>query len=230
MAVAVNGSVNIQSGGVGTMSLPGGVLVAAGSNRMLLVIVEVFSSGSCTGVSSDLGGAFTLIARATGNTSGNSTREISMWQLLAPSTATHTVTATSATNTVAGWVAVQLTGVHQTSPTGTAVTDSGSAAAASVTTGGAVSGDLAVGAMVARTTSTVTYTGSGSELFSTLFSGTNAPMLGATAAGGGSVTTSWTWTGADNFGAIVVPVKDVSGAGGGGGSSLVQSVGILQNA
>jgi hypothetical protein len=113
----------------------GVITVPAGTNRILVVSSADFEPGGNTamdGVSSDLDGAFTQVGSNVNIDNANA----SLWYLLNPTEGEHTLTPSygdGAGNTPNGLSAHAWTGVHQTTPFGTAATDTGTSTSPSVT-------------------------------------------------------------------------------------------------
>jgi hypothetical protein len=92
---------------------------SGGSQDALVVVVFINSSQTATGVTYN-SVALTLIDRTATATDGE---RIEMWRLLAPAAGANTVQVTLSSAASAVAIAVSLSGVHQTTPIGTAVTD-----------------------------------------------------------------------------------------------------------
>lgn len=181
----------------------------SGSDRILIVGVSVNGNTAVSTVTF-AGTALTNIASA----NQGSSVSVSLWYLVNPAAGTGTVTVTTSGSArfVAG--AVSYTGVNQSSPLGTAVTDKGSASSASLTTT-SVANDLVVDLLAHRgdlTTNPIT-PGAGQtarwNTRTTMDSATTGVTGGASEKAGAAVTMTWTWPTSRAWAAIAVPLKPV---------------------
>jgi hypothetical protein len=227
MAVTVGTVTTGQGGGTSF----GSVVADAGSNTALYVVMtHYFSAANISGP--QYGGVAMTEVAVQDNTSDCA---VHIWRLLSPSSGSASVTFTNGSGRPWICAALSLAGVHQTTPEGTAVGNSASAAAASndVT---AATGDLVLDGLaiqdVSQTTSAKTVGAGQTERVNDVrvYNAGADDFEGAasTEAGAASVTMSWTWTGSNQYAHIAIPILAASGGGGGGGgaaSMLLMGVG-----
>lgn len=182
-----------------------------GSNRLMLVALNYEDDGTAginiSGVT--YGGVpLSLVL------SRNSTQEVvtQVWRLVAPAsgTANVVVTGTGIASDDSLHVGVTtFTGVDQTTPLGTAVANSGTGTAASVSVT-AAAGDLVYATMALDDSRTSTSAAGQTDLFNAIQGTANndgVRAVASTKAGAaGTVTSSWT-TGSDAWSTVSVPIK-----------------------
>jgi hypothetical protein len=208
----------------------------SGSDRVLLVAVQWYSTQAVRSVSSVTynGTAMTLVSSSQIDNGAN--RFLALYYLIAPSTGTNNVVITlSGTDDLFFGGSVSFTGADQTSPLGTAVTNSGSSTTPSVTLSSAA-GEIALGACQFECHSGAGAFSTGDTEAWEILDGTSNGSAGAYQNGAASVTVDWS---GDDSGAQTrlwrtsgVPVKPVSGGGGGDtnarliGGDLLQPLGF----
>lgn len=122
------------------------ITVGSGASRALFSCVTWSGTGSISGVSSNVNGAFSLVTGSLNTqTSGGRTQGIVWYVLLNPTSGGHTITAsvTGSVNTMEQAV-TECTAVHQTTPYGTPVIADSVAASFNHIITGTVVGDLAI--------------------------------------------------------------------------------------
>lgn len=99
------------------------ITVGSGTDRALFACATWSGTGSVSGVSSNVNGAFTLVTGSENlQTSGGRTQGIRWYVLLNPTTGAHTITSSNTGSINTKHVSVtECTDVHQTVPYGTAV-------------------------------------------------------------------------------------------------------------
>ena len=198
MAVAFQAASPVATG-TGT-SVTYAVTVSSGSDLALAVGVSLeyatFATEDVTGVTFN-GVALTQVNADV--LSGDAYTQVQMWRLVNPAVGTFNVVV-SLTNASGGGVitgACSMTGVHQTTPVGTAVSQvSTSATSLSATVGSVGSDDLLVDALAADSNVTVT-PGEASQTSRVTGSLAGKNTLGmSTRPGSAGAAMSWSWTGA----------------------------------
>lgn len=178
-----------------------------GANRLLVVGVAIgdASTGSLTTAVTYNGVAMTSVGKVASN--NQTAGYIEMFRLVNPPTGTNTVLVTpSVTANAVSAGSVSFTGVHQTTPLGTAVTAFGSSSTPSVTVTGTTSGNMVIDAACAGTAFTAsTRTSRWRRNTNTSTAAGNAGSS-TVAAPGGSVTLAHTIT-ADWWSSVAVEVK-----------------------
>ena len=196
----------VQAGG-GSLTISH---TTSGTDRLMLVGVPI-ALGSGESVSSVTynGDALTFEGAAQGP--GNDSR-IEIWSRVAPDTGTHDVVVNLSSSGHDGASAgvATFTGVDQATPLGTFASDSGSGGSASFNVSSAV-GDLVFGVVaVDDGTDYNLVPGGGQAEHWDLDSG-ELNSSGTTEDGAASVSTSWTWSGSDDFAAGGISVKAAAG-------------------
>lgn len=167
--------------------------VDAGNDRLLLVATGDFTTGRSLSGVTYAGVALTLVASTTVVGTSNTNAGATFWALVNPPVGTdNVVVTTSSASTFLGSIATNVTGVHQTTPYGTPVTNSqGTNVQPTIDVPSAV-GDLVVDTLYARNNPLTV--GPGQTLAATNKFGTNVHTMGVSSeAGTGSpVTMSWT--------------------------------------
>lgn len=179
--------------------------VTAGSNRMLVVMVEF---GSFTTVTSVTYGGVSLTKQG-GITSTSTNGDI--WYLLSPTPGTANVVVNYAgfTNTVVD--AINMTGVNQSTPFRTASSTSGFVSSASLTPTSSI-GDIVLDLVVTQQ-ATATITGGQTLIFNGNDT-TTRYVSGSYKAGAASTTTvSYSFSVSDNIGYYAVAVQSAGGSG-----------------
>ena len=211
MAVAFQNTSGMQNG-VDVTSLTYSMTVSAGSDLALVVGVSIeLTARDVTGVTFN-GDAMTQVGSDT--PSGDSFAEAQLFQLVNPDVVTGNVVVTLNTTGRVISGAYSMTGVDQTTPTGTAATDvSVSDTTASTTVGSVGTDDLVVDILSADAEVTVT---AGADQGDNDMQNSIAPgsVTGAmsTQAGSAGGVMSWTWTGARPMAQIAVAIKPSAGA------------------
>jgi hypothetical protein len=183
--------------------------VGSGTNRALFVDVG-FTPGSGATVSSvTYGGVALTLVSAIGSGITGGDRRIERWRLLAPAAGTANIIATVSGTTTISATGLSLTGVNQTTPTGTSVTVSGTGTSSGSLAPTVPTADLVLSSLMIRSTTAPTPTGATTS--GTQLAGTNNFLGYATAAG----TTSWAWSVSDVFAGIATPVNGDNSGGGG---------------
>ena len=238
-AAIVSGTVTTPTPAT-TASLTFSHAVTAGPNRAL-VVVTAHRDGNLNVTAITYGGvALTQAIQQNGNANNN---EVNIWYLLNPTVGSANVVVTLSGSARVAAGAINLTGVHQTTPVGTAAGAAATSAAPSVTVGGAVN-ELVIGAVSANGDAVSVASAGGQSSIVNTGSGTavgDIRLAAASKAGAASVTVSWTLGASKAWGAAAVPFKpaptyQVSGTvfedvnyGGGAGRSLAGSAGVGVN-
>ena len=213
MAIAFDAAASVD-GGTSNPATLSTLTIAAGSDRYLLVGVSYYdASGEPRTVSGVTWNSVAMSLVKSQRVGAGTTTDI--WGLVAPDTGAHdaVVTFTGAVRNAVH--AMSLTGVDQSTPTGTAASATGTSNALTVDVTSAANelvydvatqrnGDgntLTVGAGQTQRTNTLGGAGAGSN-----------SVVGAssTEAGAASVTMSWTGTSGDEWTTCAVPVKPVA--------------------
>jgi hypothetical protein len=181
----------------------------SGSNRLLLVMVQWNQPSNSETVSSVTYGGTALTQVGSNVIAGGSglDRCTALFRLIAPTTGTATVVVTMSTSLTFLASAVSFTGVDQTTPLGTPSTATTTTAATLQTTTSSAASNLVFSAATVRTTGSLTVP-STSEW--NVLIGTNNRYGGSVQSGAASVTSTYSWTGADNASMIAVDVKAAS--------------------
>jgi hypothetical protein len=181
----------------------------SGSNRLLLVMVQWNQPNNSETVSSVTYGGTALTQVGSNVVAGGSglDRCTALFRLTAPATGTANivVTMSAACTFFAG--AVSFTGVDQTTPLGTPQTATTTTAATLSTTTSSAASNLVFSAATIRTTGSITVPAT-SEW--NVLIGTNNRYGGSVQPGAASVTTTYSWTGANNASMIAVDVQAAS--------------------
>jgi len=214
MAITVGTTVSIGPTGANPATFNLTVDCGAGSDRFLVVGIEMQDSGSVDSITYNTV-AMTLVDS---KNDGSAARKVIMYGLVAPATGSNTLTV----NLNDTWsrtciAAVPFSGVHQTTPLGTAVlknnADSGEP---SVTVSSAV-GELVIDAVMAKNDfASVTLTVDASQTQQVLEGGdTFNVVLGmSTEVGATSVSMDWIVSNEETWAGIAVPIKPIAAAGG----------------
>ena len=191
-------------------------LTVAGADRFLRVGVHWRTTSITVSGITYAGVALTRLGGATVSVN----RAVDYWYLIAPTTGTNNVVVTmsAAARTVVG--AISRTGVHQTTPLGTAATASGTSTAPSVTVTSATD-ELVDDALTASVAGAVLTAGTGqTERYDTFYD----PSIqggGSDEAGAASVAMDWTINTSQEWCQIGVGIKPAGAAG----TSLTPPVG-----
>jgi hypothetical protein len=181
----------------------------SGANRLLLVMVQWNQPSNSETVSSVTYGGTALTQVGSNVIAGGSglDRCTALFRLIAPATGTANivVTMSAACTFLAG--GTSFTGVDQTTPLGTPQTATTTTAATLQTTTSSAATNLVFAAATVRTTGSLSVPGT--SRWNVLI-GTNNRYGGSVQAGAASVTTTYSWTGADNASMIAVDVKSAS--------------------
>lgn len=222
MAIAFDNSAvgSAASGTSATFSL-----TVSGSNRILIVGVVLRSPNSASGPSSVTYNGVSLTQIAVIDISF---MNLSLWRLVNPSTGANNVVVTNgATSSNIAATAVSYTGVNQTTPLGTATSNSASSASSMSTTVSSNSGELVVDTGGTKdTTSAIVAAGAGQTQRAATSSNADSngvAIYASEKAGATSVTmTADRSVGSNRLGVIAVPLKPVPDV------SFVRWIGALE--
>lgn len=194
--------------------------VVSGSDRILIVLAANDDSGGtgATGFSSDVDGAFTQLASAhASNTAGTPYPQADIWYLLNPTVGDHQITPTFSGDDDTAYTSIDLSGVHQTTPFGTPVTDTGQQGTEISNDVSAATGDLVIDNMVAQGNRTLTVGADQTERSNHTPAATSSIVRQGTStqAGAATVAMSWTPSGNTQYAQSAVAVKPAGGGGGG---------------
>jgi hypothetical protein len=121
------------------------ITAGSGSNRALFACAAWSGTGSVSGVSSSVDGAFTLVTGSLNTIVGGRTQGVVWYVLKNPTTGAHTITSSNTGTVNTKQVSVtEVTGVDQTTPYGTPVLVDSTAASLDHVITGTVVGDLAI--------------------------------------------------------------------------------------
>ncbi|MDX1404915.1 MAG: DUF6701 domain-containing protein, partial [Woeseiaceae bacterium] len=209
----------VQAGG-GSLTISH---TTSGSERLMVVGVSIaLGSGETVSSVTYNGDALTFQGSAQGP--GNDSR-VEIWTRVAPDVGTHDVVVNLSASSHDGASAgvATFTGVDQTTPLGTFASDSGTGGSASFNVSSAA-GDIVFGVVaVDDSTDYNLVPGSGqAEHWDLDTDELNAS--GTTEDGAASVTTSWTWSGSDDFAAGGISIKAASGGCDTAASSAVAEI------
>jgi predicted ribosomally synthesized peptide with SipW-like signal peptide len=207
--IAVSNVSSTNSGSANASSLTWAHTVS-GSNRYLVVGVSINNENSGTVSSVTYNGqALTSLGTATNGTNAR----VEMWGMLAPPTGTHNIVVTLSTSQRFTAGAVSFTGVHQTTPLGTLVSNTGTSLSASVAASSA-SGEVVVDVVAKKNSdSTLTVGADQTQRWNevTTNSTTSNNVVGAasTEPGAASVTMSWFISGGSSrpWAIVAIPLK-----------------------
>jgi hypothetical protein len=173
-------------------------VVGSGSNRILIVGVACGGPGVISGVTYGAA-SLTLLSNPTSGTGLTTNRQYQVWYLVNPASGSATVTVSFSTVAASeAGVSLDYLSVWQSAPFGTPVTaqtTSATTLSALVTT---TATNIILGFSSIRSTTIATYGGSQTQVCTPPFGGTNCPDQVTTAAGGTAVSSSFTWSVADN--------------------------------
>lgn len=187
--------------------------VAAGSDLFLLVSVGWYNAQGARTVSGVTwnGTAMTAVPSSTVATSG--AHNVQLWYLINPATGAHTVTVTMSGNDDLLFVGVSSwSGVHQTAPLGTAVTNTGTSTTGQVTLSSAAD-EYVAGCITHEAIFASDFSTSDTELYEQFDNTTNLHS-GAYSVGSASVSLDWLGGKNAEWAASGVPIKPVGGGGG----------------
>lgn len=212
MAIAFDAATNAQGNSASSLTYAHTV---SGSDRVLYVLFWAFDSVSVSAPSgvTYAGVSMTKIAEQVYGVA--SRQNMSVWRLIAPATGTNNVVVTcAATQAELNGTALSYTGVHQTTPEGTAVTAASSTGTATVSVTSVASGEVVVGGVgVFNRTLTV---GSGQTQRSYVSNGGgNDTSMTSDESGTGTVTHEYTLSSGQGWGIAAWAVKPSGGGGGG---------------
>lgn len=213
MAIALDVVAGADSGSTGVSSLTWSHTVGSGSNRLLIatVVTAPPTMARITGMTYG-GTAMTYLTRAIAGDGVNTGRGIDIYYMVNPPSGTANVVVSAADTTAllvgnsGSW-----TGVNQVMPFGAVSTPftSTSATTGSVTTTGSTSSDLVVAFAAVRSTGTITYGGSQTQLWNHAGAGNgvNVINIASSQAGGTSITSTVTQSAAaSSFVLLAVPI------------------------
>jgi hypothetical protein len=215
-AVAFNSAGSANGAGVGSISF---ALSTAGSDRALVGNAMAYDALDCAPSSMSYNSAALSNITSTSINDTTGTLRSNQRQLVAPSTGSNTFTV-NYTNSGSNCYdqaasAVSLTGVDQTTPTGTAAVATGVSATATVNVTSATD-EMVVDSLIYAANSASMSVGAGQTQRANLTGGNGFMFHGSsTEAGAATVTMSWTQTNSSYFALVATPFKPVSGGGGG---------------
>ena len=193
----------------GTLTLTVAHTIAPGSNLVLYVGVGVDSTANRTPASCKWNGtAMTNIGSVLGSAANQT---LVLYRLVNPEVGTFNVVivphVSAGPNDLKGAVIRSYSGVDQTTPDDTPVTDAGSDTSVSSVVSSAT-GDLVIDAACINGNPTITPGGSQTQRANVNQGGAGGTMHGASEqAGGASITMSWSWTGARRTAQVAVNVN-----------------------
>lgn len=182
--------------------------VGAGSH-MILVVEPGYSLNAGEDIDSVTfnGSALTKVTAIDVNSGVSTDRAVAFWYILAPTVGTHNIVTTYHTSGAGVCNAASFSGVNQSTPFRTAVTQAGSANTSTITTTTGAANDTVLGFLHNRTTQTVTAVGTGQTIISgNTQQSNNGCYMSSQPGGTGNIVTTWNWLtgGADNEAAIAV--------------------------
>lgn len=193
----------------------------SGADRCLLVAPTRYDTADALATPTYNGVSMTLVP-SSGLTSGN--REVALYSLIAPATGANNVQVTStpgvATELTGG--AVSFTDCHQTTPTGTAVTGSGTSATPSVNVSSAAT-EIVLDNLSIFHDGTLTVGAGQTQRWNAIGVGGFAKYAGSTETGAGTTTMSWSNSTSQAWAISAVAVKPTGAAS----SSAVPSLTLL---
>lgn len=204
MAIALNAVTTTSGSGTGPFTF---AHTTSGSDRLLCVCVANYRNTSFVSAVSynsvDLTEQEAL-------TVGEYT--ISLWSVIAPSTGSNTVSVTTNTSVFdIGIAAISFTGVHQSSPFGVPVSDSGTSTTPSVTVTSAAD-EVVLDTLTIIHSGTLTVDGSQTQQWNAATSNAFIKYAGSTEDGAASTTMSWSNSTSQSWITIAIPIKPVSTA------------------
>ena len=219
------------SGGSGTLGLAASASAASadgatsltfshtngsGPNRLLVVGVGIGKSGGVAGTTvTNVSYGTNILTRLTSVEDAGAKSRAEIWYLLNPPAGpSNIVVRTSAgINITAG--AATFTNVNQTTPFGTAVTNSGTSTTASLGVSSAV-GELVFNTVDAdgddTTSPTLTVGGGQTQIWQVDSSGSTRGVGGTKAGASGTVTNTWTLSSSENWASAGVSIKPAAGS------------------
>ena len=196
---------SIATGGKATNHTWSHTVGAAGTNRILVVGTSAESAVAVTGVTYAAQALTKIGAQASLD---GATAATELWYLIAPPTGPNDIVVTLSANKKLAAGATSWTGVHQTTPLGTAVFAPGNSLSASVDVTSAT-GEVVVDAL-ANKSSTSRTVGADQTQHWSVNSGGKPSSAGSSEAGAGTVTMSWTHGVAVEWALGAVPLKQAS--------------------
>lgn len=201
MAVAADTPGNSSTEGATSLTF---AYTCAGANRLLCVGVAIYNGNGTevTGVTYN-GVAMT----SAGSVLGSAADEVTIWYLVAPATGSNNVVV-SFDNAVSGAVAgaINFTNVHQTTPTGSFVSATGTSTAPSVNAS-SESGGMVLDVLGVAPSKTATVGAGQTERWNVATSGNVERGCGSTEPGAASVTMSWSLNASDAWAIGALPIK-----------------------
>jgi hypothetical protein len=144
--------------------------------------------------------------------SGSGEQRIHTWIFINPPSSSQTVTATLSGNALITMAIRTYCNVHQTTPTGTAVSASGSGDLTATVDVSSATGELVVDAVISSNTDTLTV-GAGQTEQDNIPGASGHVQAGSDEPGAGTVTMDWTIGGSQYWAMVGVALKAVAGAG-----------------
>lgn len=217
MSIAFDAQNSNNTGSATNTGLTVSLTVGSITNGIIVIGVMIHENGGSTPVSTLLvdGVSATFLAAVS---EGTGVARAELWYFLAPASGARSIVATLGTARRFVMGAVSYSGVSQSTPFGTAVTNSGNATTGSVVVTSAT-GELVVDAFCKRdTTEALTVDASQTQRYNNqTTNGTDSSNeigAGSEEAGAASVTMSWSWlTNNRRWAQVGAPLKPVGAAG-----------------
>ncbi len=218
-AVAFDAVGSVNGAGVTSLSFS---MTTAGSDRALAGGTQVYQSGAAATVSSM---TYNGVALTDSATATNGTRIANQRYLVAPASGSNTFQC-NYSNTGSfdlGCLAISMTGVDQSTPTGTANTATGSSTTPSVVVSSATD-ELVVDTLFIDHTAALSVGAGQTERVNAITSNGFIKYTASTEPGASSVTMDWTNGGSTTWAIVATPFKAVAVGGGAVGTSLVRGM------
>jgi len=185
-------------------------LVVDGTNKLLVVGVTSYKGGGGNGVSSMNWNTSEAMTRLGSVLYWNTGEATELWYLINPTSTTSGVGANLTTGTEASsMVAFVINGAHQTTPLGTAATDSTTSGTSVTASPASTTSSLVLGILGYWNDNT--YTPGGSQTVPTGGtsdgSGTESTIMSYKAGAASTTSMSWSWSGAQEAGLIAVAIN-----------------------
>lgn len=206
MAIAVDAVSSASGSGTGPFTWSH---TCTGSDRLLLVFITIYH------ISSTVSGVTYNGVAATAVPSGSATNgnyAVYSYYLIAPATSSNTVSVSVSGGVYdVGVAAISLTGVHQSSPLGTAVTATGSSTTPSVNVSSAAD-EIVVDGLVIVHNGTLSVGAGQTSRWNAATGNGFIKQAGSTEGGTGTTTMSWTNSTSQDWATVGIPVKPVAAA------------------
>jgi len=216
---------------VGSLTFPHAV-GAAGTRRILVVGVNLFSTADPLPTVSSMtyaGQSMIFLAAKNDDVAPNTRIRSEMWYITAPASGANNIAITFSANVRAVAGGMSYTGVHQTTPLGTAATAGASSGTTATVTVSSAAGELVVDTVGARENTSENQSltkGAGQTQryngVSRTGTGSNSNVVGAGSeeAGAASVTMSWTVGTSARWAIVAAPLKPAGGC-----ATLTEAIG-----